>query len=391
MREYVRQALEWLKENHKYYKDIKISDENIASLPEEGVPLDLPVMDAGIEEQREDDVHHGPPELQDQFVCIDDFESVGTIGVNVQPDQEREIRRALEEKEGAEKTNVELPFSGQVIDEFTTQGYITMAFPALFPSGKADLREPRIRKVPARLYLYYLMSYYDQRFARDSRFRYFAWNSLTRWWALALGTVYINRNPRDGELTIEKIREMVSSGDSSLACHVAYCAQQMRGCRVYWYSRLKELISMVNQLGPPTIFFTLSAADLQWPELYKLLDTENRLESLDPNRRRRERAKLLNENPLVVSWFLQKRVDLFLKLFLKKEFKVVDHWYRFEWQSRGSGHVHGFLWLEDRSDPSRIATDEEARSYAHGIRIPVSESSYKTIIRVHRKFQRIQI
>ncbi|KAI3906030.1 hypothetical protein MKW92_041985 [Papaver armeniacum] len=104
-REYVRQALEWLKANHKYYKDIEISDENIASLPEEGVPLDLPVMDAGIEEHREDDVHHGPPELQDQFVGIDDFESVGTIGVNVQPDQEREIRRALEEKEGVERTD----------------------------------------------------------------------------------------------------------------------------------------------------------------------------------------------------------------------------------------------------------------------------------------------
>ena len=22
-----------------------------------------------------------------------------------------------------------------------------------------------------------------------------------------------------------------------------------------------------------------------------------------------------------------------------------DFWYRFEWQDRGSGHVHGFLWL----------------------------------------------
>lgn len=86
----------------------------------------------------------------------------------------------MEDKEGAEKINLELPFSGQVIDEFTTQGYITMAFPALFPCGKADLREPRIRKVPARLYFHYLMSYYDQRFARDSRIRYFAWNSLTR-------------------------------------------------------------------------------------------------------------------------------------------------------------------------------------------------------------------
>ncbi|KAI3945507.1 hypothetical protein MKW98_018324 [Papaver atlanticum] len=101
-REYVRQALELLKANHKYYKDIKISDENMASLPEEGVPLDLPVMDAGIEEQREDDVHHGPPELQDQFVGIDDFESVGTIGVNVQPDQEGDQKSFGGERRGRE-------------------------------------------------------------------------------------------------------------------------------------------------------------------------------------------------------------------------------------------------------------------------------------------------
>ena len=27
-------------------------------------------------------------------------------------------------------------------------------------------------------------------------------------------------------------------------------------------------------------------------------------------------------------------------------FKVRDHWYRYEWQAHGSGHVHGFLWLD---------------------------------------------
>jgi hypothetical protein len=29
---------------------------------------------------------------------------------------------------------------------------------------------------------------------------------------------------------------------------------------------------MVKQLGAPTLSFTLSAADLQWNELYRLLD-----------------------------------------------------------------------------------------------------------------------
>ncbi|KAI3850140.1 hypothetical protein MKX03_011938 [Papaver bracteatum] len=81
-REYVRQALRWLQENNKYYRDIEISEENIDALPEEGVPCDLPVMDGGIGQQgndgssginSEDDGFEGPPELQDQSVNIDEF------------------------------------------------------------------------------------------------------------------------------------------------------------------------------------------------------------------------------------------------------------------------------------------------------------------------------
>ena len=31
-------------------------------------------------------------------------------------------------------------------------------------------------------------------------------------------------------------------------------------------------------------------------------------------------------------------------------FDIVDHWYCYEWQHCGSGHVHGFLWLGDGPD-----------------------------------------
>ncbi|KAI3909395.1 hypothetical protein MKW98_007919 [Papaver atlanticum] len=100
----VRQALMWLRENHKYYPDIEISEENIDAFPEEGVPCDLPVMDGGIGQQVNDgssggtgevDGYDGPTELQDHSVSIVEFETVSTIGVTVQPDQERHIRRAL--------------------------------------------------------------------------------------------------------------------------------------------------------------------------------------------------------------------------------------------------------------------------------------------------------
>ncbi|KAL5698787.1 DNA helicase [Ranunculus cassubicifolius] len=100
---------------------------------------------------------------------------------------------------------------------------------------------------------------------------------------------------------------------------------------------------------------------MQWPELFDLLDTGNNLANLSLMEKRKEKAKLLNDNPLITAWFLQPRVELFIKSFLKKEFSVVDYWYRYEWQNRGSGHVHGFLWIKDSPDVSQVATNEQQR------------------------------
>ncbi|XP_026422477.1 uncharacterized protein LOC113318524 [Papaver somniferum] len=270
--------------------DIEINEANIDGLPEDDVSDDLPCMNKDDDKlQQHDDDHNGPPELQEQGVLhVDDFQTAGTIGAFVQPDQRKCIMRALERVE-ADKTNVDLPFTGEVVYEFTKVGYITMAFPTLFSYGRVDLREYRPRKIGERQYFQYMMRYHDGRFSRDSRFRYFSLNSSTKWHALSLGYVYVKLNPTDGKLSIEYIRDIVTSSDIQLLSRVSYYAKQIRGMRAYWYSRLKELIEMVKQLGSPTIFFTLSAADLQWPELYAILDPENRLGSLDPMERRRER------------------------------------------------------------------------------------------------------
>lgn len=104
---------------------------------------------------------------------------------------------------------------------------------------------------------------------------------------------------------------------------------------------------MVEQLRAPTLFFTLSAADLHWPELYWLLDTNNEYpvfenEILENNRR----AHLLNENPLIVAWFFDLRSKFFIKDVLFSRYQVLDWWFRIEFQHRGSPHIHGFVWLE---------------------------------------------
>src|SRR5688572_30742923 len=56
------------------------------------------------------------------------------------------------------------------INEFQTQGYIVRAFPTLYPTGNADLLAERIKEIKP-----------TGRFARHTRWRYFALNSQMRW------------------------------------------------------------------------------------------------------------------------------------------------------------------------------------------------------------------
>jgi len=63
---------------------------------------------------------------------------------------------------------------------------------------------------------------------------------------------------------------MVGSEAETFSNHVLYYASSLRGTRQYWMRQRSQLISMVDTLGMPTIFFTHSAADFHWPELAQL-------------------------------------------------------------------------------------------------------------------------
>ena len=70
-----------------------------------------------------------------------------------------------------------MPLSNEVIDDIFTPEHI--AIPVLFPCGNVSLRQARLKKLNPFEYFQYLMKYYDGRFAKDSRFCYFAWNSIS--------------------------------------------------------------------------------------------------------------------------------------------------------------------------------------------------------------------
>ncbi len=67
------------------------------------------------------------------------------------------------------------------------------------------------------------------------------------------------------------------------------------------------------------------------------------------NKRVKIAWRLLQKNSHIIIECLKRRVKLFLKLVIKKKFKIQNIWYCFEWQSCKSNHIHEFLWINDAS------------------------------------------
>ena len=215
----------------------------------------------------------------------------------------------------------------------------------------ADLLAPRQRMVTTASYFKHLILYHDQRFAKHPRFRYFALNTQMRHRALQTGRIYVRQNPHDGHLSVDELREMVTRDSDALSNRILHFGASLRGTRQFWQKQKKRLTAIIDTLGLPTVFFTLSAADLQWPELADLLNVE-RAEGSSA------RSRAVIENPCLADCFFYHRVMKFMDAFFIDTLQANDYWLRFEYQHRGSPHVHGVAWLQHAPDVQNLlATD----------------------------------
>ena len=113
---------------------------------------------------------------------------------------------------------------GVPINEFTTEGYFSCAFPTLFPTGAGDFSGQRQNQVTIGNYFKHLMMYDDNRFAKHPRFRFFAFNTEMRWRALQTGRVYVKQHPGDAQLSLDELRDMVGRGTD----HLQLCVHSIR-------------------------------------------------------------------------------------------------------------------------------------------------------------------
>jgi hypothetical protein len=236
---------------------------------------------------------------------------------------------------------------------------LTLGWPHLFPEGTGDLVDPtRPFEITAADLLKHLLRHKSGRFARDRRLRYYLLNVGMRSQARRLASFYGHRNPTDAGLTVGDLRELSKDDLSELAQRVYRMSASLRGTPSYWVQAGAKLFAMIRVLASPALFYTLTNAALQWEDLHGLICVmrnplyEVPAEDARPTEaeRQRQNRTALNENPAFVAHYVHARFEIFFEAVLAPHFRILDHWHRFEWQKRGSGHIHGLGWCDGAPD-----------------------------------------
>ena len=126
-------ALQWLLANNVYYRNIRIDPNALALLPEDGDLTGLRSVTV------ENDDQETPPAQNDAH---DAHIATSFVPNNLNPrmTEQETIRKSVEERQSlqpAETPPVVMwpPSGGTPINEFKTEGYMSCAFPTLFPTG----------------------------------------------------------------------------------------------------------------------------------------------------------------------------------------------------------------------------------------------------------------
>ena len=106
-------------------------------------------------------------------------------------------------------------------------------------------------------------------------------------------------------------------------------------------------------LSIPTLFLTLSAADLHWPEVIQAVAVQlgKKLTQKDVLKMSiADRSDYLCQNPITGVWMFQHRLEAFFSEYLLSDTHplgyITDYMIKIKFQMRGSPHAHCLLWVK---------------------------------------------
>ena len=335
-RNHVMEALAWLKHHNPLYHDVVI---DMTTLPEDTIPAT---------NTSSHDMETGPPQLEGSVIRMDftlpNVEATDVLNPGSHMGPMHTLSRV----------------SGQPISLFDDNKAEEMAFPCLFPTGVNGFHTARDPTISILDYIQAHLLNADNRWASNIPYLLWSCNLLEQHKlrdsvsiAMRMRSSSGGRQQRQpltaGELTSEDAAE---NPDIEENCYAFM--RNIRGTAAYWQRAKLDLISMFRTLGPPAYFITLSADDMNWPDLMHVLAKRDGMNLTDEEVLQlpsSERRRLLCSYPVVVAQHFSHRFNSFVNHVMKGEGQpigeVVDFFWRVEFQQRGSPHIHSLWWVKD--------------------------------------------
>ena len=355
----VHDALVWLIRNNPFYSEVTTDANALNLLPDNGVLPDLITVetDDDIVSDIETCTDVGPPtdNPSEDVVYNNLTEMSSFLPVGEQQQQELEaVRNQLSEKEPMAWPSLDR----EPLNEYQVSHLATMAF----PDGKGDpTNQGLLRDVPFQERIKHLLKFAEiidgkwvYRLANHPRFSYWALNMIQRKRILQQSGIFLKQNPGEAHLTINELREMVANDSANVfLSKVSTYVSNIAGTNAYWNRVRDELKAIITSVGAPTLFFIFSSADMHWPELHALFNASSDCEI--KNSSSEVRRKNVINNPHVVDWFFTQRLESFVKHWLYDTLGAKWHWFRYEYQGRGSIHCHGTAKLNNDPGLCKLA------------------------------------
>lgn len=365
-RKCIRVWLEFLIRHHPGYKDVVIDNVSLSQLPENGdveAQLSTQVLAAIDEDMTTEQIQAILDDRDDEDQEIAAVPNLlGDLG---------EVDRLRQDANIPHLTNP--GFRATPLSEYNkTQPLLSLAFPLLFPSGKAEFVTSRLRECKYADYVEHLLKYHDSRFASHPRFRYVVFNTYMRAQVTKKSAYFVHQSKSELEHDIEALKAAFVAPDNpeaqKLLSAIIRSSAVLRGTRPFWNGKRSNLETYVRSIRTPNVFATFSAAELHWDSLHLCYGEE--IYTAWKQGTAAQRSKIsrdfLRDNPHKAAYHFHRRFNALMDTVITPKFGLTDYWNRYEFQTRSSSHSHGFLWLKDFVEwqISDINDEEQRQKFA---------------------------
>ena len=236
----------------------------------------------------------------------------------------------------------------------TDPNFEAMFNPDKFCFGTGTFSTERPRKLTYRKYFNQRLLDVDGRFARDLDYLFVAQYIVEAKQVLDDGNNFIWRQKPTRHLTASQVKDQSLLSQCVRKDKAYRFMKNIRGSPPYYQRTFYDLLAMIRQLGTPTWFFTLSAADLKWPDMIQTIAKQYGVHYTDEEVAALSfevKSNWLRRNPVTAARHFQYRLNTFFQEFLKSNAhplgEIVDYGIRIEFQARGSPHAHCVIWVRD--------------------------------------------